>query len=1077
MTSGKPASSGSGERPEQPQSAFDLRHVLTVEQEEIIASRKNRGMNPGGEAMPGVDRSLGSANTPNPRNEGKQAQEDKSVAADPHWDELIKKAHEMKLVGLAFSGGGIRSATFNLGVLQGLAEMNFLRRFDFLSTVSGGGYIGSWLTSWLCRSKMDTVTQGLTPKRADQKGYQEPHEIRFLREYSNYLTPELGLFGADTWTMIANYLRNTLLNLVILILALSAILLLPWIGAALSARMWNFPAESFRIALAILAVCITFITLNMASRIFYPKRKFAPFTVQGYVIFSVVLLAVAAWFIGGWLWPDKLLVLRRPQTLVEWAEAGAIGYTFLWMFGGVAGVLLSLMWPPGANASFRDCNTPKSSKEEDSEQQASPSKPRIVLRVLVTVLTAAILAWVFDLAANPLQAWTSPGHSHARFAISLTVLLTVVFWGLWAIAPYSAERGRHLPGWLLGSAAALFGAPYAGALAGALLGAVQTLFNGWRGHHDLLFSAFGALLVLNIFLLAGTLHIGLMGLCLTNQKREWWNRLGAWVLIFALAWTGLCVLSLYSPIVWKIFRDAWPRLAALSKYSSIIIWIATTIGGLAAGRSKSTGKANGTSSLEWIAKPAPYVFIVGLLIVLSTQIYHLLINLSGHLRAPQALAEFIRSGTIAPLATGTPWYSRGDGIATWLIAATLILIGVALFLASRVDINEFCMHLFYRNRLVRCYLGAAQGPDRRSHPFTGFDAQDDLLLSSIDAKKSFSGPYPILNAALNLVHGKELAWQERMAESFILTPKFCGFDVWLEKLDTSQLKRKSDKEQHDGGNESESGQAVDAGDRDFGYRPTSSYCFKGGGILLGAAAGISGAAVSPNMGYHSSIPVAFLMTLFNVRLGVWAGNPRRKETWQKSGPTIGLLYLVKELFAQTDDRSKFVYLSDGGHFDNLGLYELVKRRCGLIVACDAEEDHGLTFGGLASAIRKCREDMGIAIEIDTRKIHLVKDSPWSQLHCAIGDIHYEMADPGAPTGKLIYFKASLTGDEPTDVLNYKSIHDDFPHQSTGEQWFSESQFESYRELGYHTVRSTIFDWGPLRAPIYEILKDFGFPST
>src|SRR5271154_3332906 len=133
------------------------------------------------------------------------------------------------LVGLAFSGGGIRSATFNLGILQALAKSQTLRTFDYLSTVSGGGYIGSWLMGWMHHQGIGVkkVEEYLSTHNTLPSKIEERPEVRFLRSYSNYLTPRTGLLGADFWTFAASYLRNTLLNQLILVLFLLAVLLLP----------------------------------------------------------------------------------------------------------------------------------------------------------------------------------------------------------------------------------------------------------------------------------------------------------------------------------------------------------------------------------------------------------------------------------------------------------------------------------------------------------------------------------------------------------------------------------------------------------------------------------------------------------------------------------------------------------------------------------------------------------------------------------------------------------------------------------------------------------------------------------
>src|SRR5439155_8200350 len=126
-------------------------------------------------------------------------------------------------VGLAFSGGGIRSATINLGILQGLAKYGLLKRIDYLSTVSGGGFIGGWLIRWIYECGIDDVEQRLGNPAI------EPAAVTFLRDYSNYLTPRKGLLGADTWAAVATYLRNVLRNQTILIGFLGAMVFIPWI--------------------------------------------------------------------------------------------------------------------------------------------------------------------------------------------------------------------------------------------------------------------------------------------------------------------------------------------------------------------------------------------------------------------------------------------------------------------------------------------------------------------------------------------------------------------------------------------------------------------------------------------------------------------------------------------------------------------------------------------------------------------------------------------------------------------------------------------------------------------------------
>jgi hypothetical protein len=285
-------------------------------------------------------------------------------------------------------------------------------------------------------------------------------------------------------------------------------------------------------------------------------------------------------------------------------------------------------------------------------------------------------------------------------------------------------------------------------------------------------------------------------------------------------------------------------------------------------------------------------------------------------------------------------------------------------------------------------------------------------------------PLHVINIALNLVNTDDPTWQERKAESLTVS-------------------------------------AMHSGSGRLGYRNSLRY---GGdhGIGLGTAVTISGAAVSPNMGYHSSKPIAFLMTLFNVRLGWWLGNPglHGSDTFHRAYPVFSVTPLAAEALGLTDAQHSYVYLSDGGHFENLGLYEMVRRRCHVIVLGDAGRDPACTFEDLGNAVRKIRIDMGVpisfrgSIAIRSRD---AADAATAGRYCAIGEIDYQAIDgPAAENGVLLYIKPAFYGGEPADVYNYAKGCADFPHESTADQFFSESQFESYRALGYHTLQQI---WG------------------
>jgi hypothetical protein len=165
-------------------------------------------------------------------------------------------------------------------------------------------------------------------------------------------------------------------------------------------------------------------------------------------------------------------------------------------------------------------------------------------------------------------------------------------------------------------------------------------------------------------------------------------------------------------------------------------------------------------------------------------------------------------------------------------------------------------------------------------------------------------------------------------------------------------------------------------------------------------------------------------------------------------PGFGLGHIIKNLAGKTNTRNEFIALSDGGHFDNMGLYEMVRRRCTFIIVCDAEQDDQFTCEGFANAIRRCRIDFGAEININISGITKRTNGRFSAGSYALGDITY--ATDKEASGKLLYIKSSITdNDLPVDVQEYALKNKTFPHQTTGDQFFDEEQFESYRKLGFY----------------------------
>jgi uncharacterized membrane protein len=878
-------------------------------------------------------------------------------------------AHEAALAGLAFSGGGVRSATFNLGILQALAQTGMLRQFDYMSTVSGGGYIGGWLSRWIAAH--ETGLAGVEKALAEGGASPcEPPQVKFLRQYSNFLTPRVGMFSADTWALLATYFRNAFLNLLILTTGLAALLLLPrlWVYAAtnVDARgMWNY------MSVGLIGVsCFLFAVGRIAYGLTLVPDPAARATGgQGWVLWTIVLpLMVGAAAGSVFLWEYRDLIVK------PWDDIGKSGFH--------PGALLSGL------------------------AQAFPwaTEDQLVLMLLAPGF-AYFLAWATGWGVAEWQNWRLRRH----------------------VPALRGQAPRHIFRQGLGHFLSAIGALAVGTLlvvASAV--SIDDLDPPTNRQFLTHVASFGMPFMLSIFGIALVLMIGLIGRLYSDKSREWWSRQGGWTIILVLFWSGLFLFAVYSPVLvfWALLRaPGWASAFAAG-------WFGTAWASLWAARSPKTGAPDANRLLKWLALLGPPLISAAILTAVATAICLVLLQppaLTGSASFSDVLEAQMGASSLMDLPT------LGLGFAACL--------AIFLLFALRVDVNKFSLYMMYRNRLVRTFLGAVN-PNRTPHPFTGFDNQDDIALHKVARKDGrLQRPYHIINTALNLVKGRELAWQTRKAANFTFTPRYCGFET--PRMPVSAT-------------------AQAAADAERGlYRPTAQYGMRTTdteetekGVKLGMAMAISGAAASPNMGFHSSPSLTFLMTLFNVRLGRWCGNPAVRDAWRRAKPRSGFLYLIKELLGFTNASSNFLYLSDGGHFENLGIYELVRRRCRLVVAIDASADGELRFGDLGNAVRKCYTDLNIEIDLDVKKIER-GDNGASSAYCVAGKIRYSAEHPGAPDGTLLYIKPSLLGNEFVDIYNYHQTNKTFPHQGTMDQWFDETQFESYRALGHHVGR-TVF---------------------
>jgi Patatin-like phospholipase len=894
--------------------------------------------------------------------------------------QLYSRLYENHLSALCLSGGGIRSASFSLGVIQGLAEAKLLDKFNYLSTVSGGGYIGSWLSAWLYRTRdSEAVIQALRPAR--QEPDREPPPIRHLREYSSYLTPQVGLLSADTWAAVAIILRNIALNWLILVPAIA----LPVVGLKLIAALAHSGQDA-----------------RSTQNMFWPVIVALLCLVFGSLAFGYKLLR---------LYSNPLTDAHEAQRrflLLSVVPAMLAGACFSWLvtWGGTPTDALGMLVGPIS--------------------PGIPSVPKAAS--LLGILVFALLVYLgANLAASvgtrPMQLLSRPSREPDRDMAAWALAVLVFGVAIWAgVQIYAAQDDSVVlyKNWCLakGTTCAADAKPQIGQFSIGI-------------HKEVLLVIFGTPWFLLATLLAHTTYLLLRSYSPKGDvEREWLGRASGWHFIAALLWLVLSVVVLLGPKLYfgiaLLGENAGRWLAAISGASGLV----TALIGKS-GFTPARGSASGWKgiSLNVILAIAGAVFAITMLILLSAWSDGIVLNLSpGH-------------GACFSLG-GTRVIPNGcyDAI-SWIELAAVL--GALMLLASTfVNVNRFSLHAVYRNRLIRAYLGASR-PDREPDGFTGFDWNDNFRVASLwDARPPIGKdwrPFHVINMTLNLAATRDLAWQQRKAMSFTVTPLFSGA----------------------------------AG---LGYRRTREYGDPKEGITLGTAMAISGAAVSPNMGYHSSPAAAFLLTLFDVRLGWWLGNPgpagerlpkypwqrwlmrhmsadweRPLESYRQDGPWLSIRPLLSELFGLTNDDSPDVYLSDGGHFEDLGIYEMVRRRCRFIVVCDGAEDRGRAYEDLGNAVRKIWIDLGVRISFEACPLLQAdkETKPLEMPYFAIGKIEYVSDGRRTPEGKILYIKPAVRGDESAaDIIAYQRLNSDFPQQSTGDQWFDEPQLESYRALGY-----------------------------
>lgn len=361
------------------------------------------------------------------------------------------------------------------------------------------------------------------------------------------------------------------------------------------------------------------------------------------------------------------------------------------------------------------------------------------------------------------------------------------------------------------------------------------------------------------------------------------------------------------------------------------------------------------------------------------------------------------AGAIVPLFAISMFYIlRGLGetdlhvIHGWWVLSIITLV-TGLFAGCLLDINLTSPHKLYRDQLAATFVRVSAGTA-------------PIPLASLNP--GGHAPYHLINAAVNLPSSKSDVLRDRKTDFFLMSKLWTG------------------------------SQAV-------GYEQTSNWKASEAELDLSTAMAISGAAASPHMGLATKPTLSALMTLLNLRLGFWISKPT-----STAPGSPGFRCLMKEMMGVgMSEEDEWLNVSDGGHIENMGVYELLRRRCKFIVCVDGEADPQSTFAGQLTLVRHAQIDLGVRIEPRLDDIKPDPKSRFSRAHVQLFRIFYPKGKDGKKegTGLMLYLKLSLTGDEAELLKRYRNLNPEFPHQSTIDQFYDEEQFEVYRQLGVHVA--------------------------
>jgi len=870
--------------------------------------------------------------------------------------QLDARPAEVDQSALALSGGGIRSATFSLGLMRSLSRLGLLHRFDYLSTVSGGSYIGGFIGGLYARrdgkdgmliglaeeaaresrAASDALAAGVAraaraPQEADPLGKQPavPRSIDWLRNSGNYLAPS----GAgDMLYALTLLVRN-------------------WFGIQL---------------------------------------------VIGAALYLVALVAIWLRLLVGSSWLHPALATGSAETLFFNAN---------WL---------------------------------------SP----FIQIAAVPALLAIAFGWSY---------WLTRREARSRLSLPLPALggslLTIwlAFYICWRSAPFLFSHAAMLPERVL------------------LLKVIGTI--GVVGVVAVLTWAYKA---------TARLRDVSDGERSNFQLARAWDLVRQDLTVLQVRMVKLALILLAIGIVDSMAMILWQKLEAFKdvdigegttlvdaiKLSPFAVAVLVPV---ARWLLKQVGPVNPHSvidRLKAMGLKAATALIAAVLVLVVTLFWSLV---------AYAVACRVYAGYLPGLPVGR------EGL-LWLLGVTLLFNLLIGYVAAFLNLSS--LSTFYAARLRRAYLGASNR-NRFGDEEIGVDmgeANDEIRIS--DYYGSDAAPLHLINITLNETasEGSNLVQRERHGRNLVLSPAGIittrGSNDNLQRIHITPADYSHDDEKA----------ALEALDRTFPAAPP------GEPIPMAAWVAISGAAFSTGLGAQTNIGMAMLAGLANIRLGYWWNRSRNLpgeamaealrsprilvRDWRHWGnyvaagwrafvahkPWVIQIYLLGE-FTGTfhgSDRRRW-YLTDGGHFENTAVYELIRRKLPFIVVSDNGEDGARIFDDLANLVRKARVDFGaeIVFEDDTALDAVLGHDP--ELRRAFRGVPKLAAEDdiknlavamlariryqNLETGTLVVVKPRLVGEVPLDVDSYRYKNIVFPQEPTLDQFFDEAQWESYFRLG------------------------------